>query len=348
MINEYFIEEKVFEGGSQGRKIFIEAIKISLSTKSTTWIGAFKLHKNYLPREDILEALRLLADEEIPLNIILESRLSQSEVKDLTILSEGASLQAFKNTGATILTDLKPYINVHLKILVNTEFAIISTTNYDDIDSDYIKRDFSLITRDHSIVSELNEILEKIKQQEVIKWPYYHIGDMHIGESRLAWGPAHHRMLLKELIEAAQDEIVIYEQSIQDLGILAALEERLKEGVKVRILISEHPFGKHHPNKSLPNLQALAEKGACIRLTGSKIIKEGLPLHIHAKVIIIDAGSLNQTMYLGSANLYEPVLNPEGDHLNLGIITKAQKYISNVYPTFEYDWICHNDTYVNF
>ena len=332
------LDDRIFEGGDTGRAIFIDALK---KAQGSVWVGAFKLHRNLAPHPEILEALSFLSKEKIPVQVILESRLSDAEIKGFKDLPKGTSLQAFQETGSSILSDLKPFTNVHLKIFADERSAIISTTNYDDTASDHIKRDFSFMTYDTCLVSELNDILNKIKTQASIDWPSYHLQDILPEETRLAWGPRLHKLLLEELIANAHDEIVIYQQSLQDEDIFKALQKKSQEGVKIRILMSQYPFGKHYPNKSLSNLQELEKSGAQFRLTGDKIVEEGLPLHIHAKVIIVDPEDSNRCMYLGSANFYAPVLAPQGDHLNVGIITKSKKHILDINSTFEADWKAH-------
>ena len=132
---------------------------------------------------------------------------------------------------------------------------------------------------------------------------------------------------------------MIYQQDLTDERIVGALCERAKQGVFVQILMSEYPFGKEHPNKNVSSLQKLVQNGAQVRLTSGKVTKKGMPLHIHAKILLVD-GSL---MYLGSANFYPSVLDPLGGDLNVGIVTRSQKYILPVIQTFKEDWFEHED-----
>ena len=57
--------------------------------------------------------------------------------------------------------------------------------------------------------------------------------------------------------------------------------------------------------------------------------------------MMIDCDTDDQIMYLGSANFYPPVLDPKANNLNVGIITRAEKYIAVPHVTFGYDWDAH-------
>ncbi len=72
------------------------------------------------------------------------------------------------------------------------------------------------------------------------------------------------------MIHDAKKSIDIYQQDLQDLEIRAALEAALEKGSQSASIMSEFPFGKDNPNKNIPNLKALQEKGAEVRLAPEK------------------------------------------------------------------------------
>lgn len=136
---------------------------------------------------------------------------------------------------------------------------------------------------------------------------------------------------------------------MQDEEITRLLQEAIKRGVNVTILMSEFPFNAKHGNKSWDSqLKIVNTKSenrqhiGQVRLTGQVITAgelEGSRLHIHAKVMIIDGDDPKKViMYLGSANFYQPALDKDR---NVGVITRNMEYINPVRGQFLKDWHAH-------
>ncbi|MGI4851229.1 MAG: phospholipase D-like domain-containing protein [Janthinobacterium lividum] len=338
-----FEKKEVLVDGEKGLSRFVEFIEQSSESVQPIMLGAFKLQKGSLPRPEILQALKHLIDQKKVVHVFLESRLSKEERRDSQEISSNQSLDAFKNIGVILNQDVLPYKNVHLKFLLSDHFALIGTTNYDDDFSKYVKRDFSILTQDTHVIKELRDTLEKVKNRQPIEWPIYHIEDIEKDETRLSWGPGQHREHLLKLIDQAKKSLVIYQQDLQDSSINEALIKKIKQKVQVFILMSRYPFGRQNENKNLPLLENLRKEGANVCLVGEKKVYNDLPLHIHAKVLLSDAGTSNEIMYLGSANFYTSVLNTQGSNLNLGVITRDNAYIKIVHETFMKDWKVHHN-----
>lgn len=334
------VEEGVFSGDDQGKRKFL---RILGEAKESVELGSYKLHQGLKLDPEIKESLTSLVKNNVPVKIILESRLSKEEMRNYKDLPLGAALEWVKETGADIISDVKNYDNVHLKLLVTKDVALIGTTNYDGHYDDFYPRDFTAIVTSPKLLEEITNVLSLVEKGESIKWPDYKSTDLQKDETRLSWGPIQHLDHFRQMIADAKKGIAIYQQDIQDLNIRKALAEALDRGVKVRILMGYYPFGKGNPNKSLEAQSELVSKGADVRLTGKKIYKDGLPLHVHGKALIVDGGTESQLMYLGSANFYPPILDPKQKNLNLGILTTSSKYIKPVLETFEEDWDFHKD-----
>jgi phosphatidylserine/phosphatidylglycerophosphate/cardiolipin synthase-like enzyme len=293
-----------------------------------------------------IDTLRSATLRGIKVSFLLESRIAPEEARSNNELSEKSALEKYEETGAIVLKDLKNFKNVHAKALVGENIAIVGTTNYTDALQEYKKkehRDFAAIIKDPEIVEELKATLQKVFRGEEIHCLAYHVSDIQSDQTRLSWTCQTLEHLL-QMIQMATHEIIIYQQDLTDERIVDALCEKAKQGIIVQILMSEYPFGKEHPNKNISSLKKLVQDGAQVRLTGGKVTKKGMPLHIHAKILLVD-GSL---MYLGSANFYPSVLDPLGGDLNVGIVTRSQKYILPVIQTFKEDWLEHEDSYLAF
>ena len=334
-------KESVLEANHGGRDYFYKALS---ETPGDILIGSFKLNPSLMPDPELIQILgdRTQANQT---TVLLESRLTPEEIRGNILFSAHDSLHKFLQTHAQILANIKSYTNVHVKVLIAPTFALIGTTNYDGTYEECISRDFTALIENPLLLKELHDIFHLIEQGVPVNWtPYmYSVKDIEEGATRLTWGPTQHYAHLIEMIESAQYDISIYQQDLQDRGIIKALEDKLTQGLEVRILMSHHPFGPKASNKSLSNLKKLVQAGAHVRLTGhNKLIQYGLPLHIHAKVLLIDRHT-KPLMYLGSANFYEAVLDPKERNLNLGLITRSHDYIDSVKAYFEEDWLSHSD-----
>jgi phosphatidylserine/phosphatidylglycerophosphate/cardiolipin synthase-like enzyme len=350
---EAYCCEQTYIRNEESKHLYLKEIK---EAKQYVIAGTFKLHEGLMPDTEVLNAIKQavinLASTENkrnnPVKIFLESRLRPSEIRQSEKLAAGSSLKAFEATGANIIKDIRFYDNLHFKVLLTERTAIIGTTNFDVGRPGFVIRDFYALITNPIILKEIKNVLEKVEIGESITWPQYTVSDLKPDESRLSWGPRQHRQHFIELIRLARS-IDIYLQDFQDPIIFKALKERLEKhkekSFSLRILMSEYPFGdKSLGNKSLPHLKGLVKVGAQIRLTGRKKLNNDLPLHIHAKVMLIKLNAKdadNQIMYLGSTNFYGPVLAPEAKDLNVGIITRAPYYINPVQRTFEEDWNLH-------
>ena len=330
---------EILEANHSGRNFYLKTL---LESPHKVLTGSFKLNSLTPPDKEIIKILESRTNRSKETVVILESRLTPEEIRGKYHLKEEEPLQTFQRTGCTLITDAFPYKNVHLKLLLTKDLALISTTNYDGVYDDSTARDFTAVIRDPSLLKELHIIWKQIQKNIPVNWSQYaySVDDLKENETRLSWGPAHHKSHLLEIIQKAEHDISIYQQDLQDESITNALLDKLSKNVKVRILMSHYPFSSQHPNKSLPNLIKLAQAGAQIRLTGKKILNDGQPLHIHAKVLLIDKNK-NSILYLGSANFFPPILDPNEKNLNLGIITRNLEDISFIKQYFQQDWENH-------
>ncbi len=326
----------IIHGDAKGKEAYLNFIR---KGKGPLFAGSYKLHEGQLPDQEIIDALGARAK----VRVVLESRLTEEERRNYQDLPIGSSLKKYQGTGATLVADLKNYKNAHLKLLWSPHLAIIGTTNYDEPESKtHNKRDFSAIIANPEILNEILFNLDQVIAGKPLKVFEYKVADVKIGQTRLTWPPQILGHIL-EMIRSAKKEIIIYQQSMQSILVTEALEESLKNGIKVSILMSEFPFGKKNPNKSLENLLRLKGLGAKVYLTGNKIVESGKTLHIHAKILLIDPGTNDALMLLGSYNFYDPVLDPKGDNLNLGILTRDKSYIGPVYLQAAKDISDHAD-----
>lgn len=331
---------------------FLEAIQ---NAEGFLYAGAFKLQNdefNLNPRvETTVKSVARGFELAGKVELILEGNLTPEEKKvALFNPRPDSGHHSYENLGIKLHHGSFP--NTHFKILVSEKYAVVGTTNFDKEfeEGDSVTRDFSLILRDPPLIRELKNVFENDIRSIPSNLKDFEVGKLVWGETRLSWGPNHHRQHFYSLIQQAKTSIEIYQQALQDPPLTNCLSEAITKGIKVSILMSQFPFGSKHGNKSEAEQQKILavpavneEKRAEVRLTGKPITLEGAlngkSLHIHAKVMIIDGNDSQKAfMYLGSANFYTPAIDKDR---NVGIITRNSDYIGPVRAQFLQDWEAH-------
>lgn len=136
-----------------------------------------------------------------------------------------------------------------------------------------------------------------------------------------------------QLINAAQHTLIIYNEEMNDSGIVAALVAAAQRGVGVRALLTGnvHGTGSDEYYQYADNYVALSQAGATIRLFPAG------PGHmyIHAKALVADAGSADTIAFMGSENFSGNSLNFNRE---LGIQLQGETDTRLIVDTFEADW----------
>lgn len=335
-LNPLFGNSEIYEI-KNGRAAFIQVIK---QIKDPIILGAYKINPSLAPDPDILEAFKQRKLQGLTTTTILESNITEEEKHGPQSISLENALQKYQEAGVDLVF-LSQFKNAHTKIIASPSLCFIGNTNFDGDYPNRDTRDFTIKLENHPAVDLLFNTMEKLINNEKVNWNQfdYNIEKLESDDIVLSWGPSFHRKQILQMISMAQKHIKIYQQDMQDLTIINALEGALQRGIKVEILMSKHPFSEKNPNKSLPNLQKIVTQGGEVRLTGIEL--EGKkPVHIHAKAMVID----NTLMYLGSANFYPDIMEPEKNNLNVGVITNKKDLIDFVLNHFTNDWKTHENS----
>lgn len=321
------------------RAPFILAIK---KAGYSLQLGSYKLHAQIKPNDELIQELASAKGRGANVTVIVEEHLTPEEQKQLEQpeIKEGDALKIYQDLGITVRPGNPKFTATHEKILfADGAYALVGNTNFDKnfVESDptdpniqKVTRDFSLFLWDPETLDELEQVFTADIQGKDISLPEYRISDIEPSSHRLAWGPDQHLPLLLEMITSAKESICIYQQALQDANISKALQDAARRGVDVRLLMSQFPFGEKHGNKSAPEQELLTKARGKVRLTG-ETNREGIKLHVHAKVMIVD----EKLMYLGSANFYTPALTKDRQ---VGVITRNAEHIQPVLARFLQDW----------
>ena len=193
---------------------------------------------------------------------------------------------------ARTATDLLRY---HGKMMIVDDELYVFGFNYTKLDMEK-SRSFGIITKDAKLIKEAGALFEADSTRQ----PYVSTHD------RLVVSPETSRRILKEFIDGAKKQLLIYDAKITDRTMLKALQARAKDGVEIRVL------GK-------------VAKGA----VGLDARKPGLRLHVRA---IVRDGSM---VFVGSQSLRKLELDGRRE---VGVIVSDPEVAKRLQEVFEGDW----------
>jgi len=295
----------VFVLPEDGRTPIVTAIQ---AAKKTLHMAAYRLSD-----PQILQALEGARKKGVQIKLLIQPTLSQHEKSH----AENA-MEKLKSLGIEIYTLSTRFSQAHYKlILVDETWGILGTGNLDtesfDGEGDTPAcRDFFVPVLHPVLVREALRVFNAdIQDHRIVPHP-----------RKLIWGPDYQRSTFLKMINSAKKSIHIYQQDIQDKGILEALAGAARAGVDVKIIMMPFPFSKTVDN-NIPNQTLITQAGGKVALNTK--------YYIHAKVMIVD----ERDMYIGSCNFYPESLDRARE---LGIIIQSPKAIHKVLEIFNEDW----------
>jgi len=242
-------------------------------------------------RFDIAEVERALVDAAkrgvyVQALIAFTNRGGEKTLRDLET--------RFLANGITVARTSGDLVRYHGKMMIvdGKELQLMGF-NFTHIDIDH-SRSFSVITRGRELVREAEVLFESdIKRQE------------YEGRSRkFIVSPANARKHLAAFLKDAKKSLAIYDPKISDPEMLKILEERAKQGVKVRVL--------------------------------GKTVRCSLPtrepqIRLHARTIVRDESDV----FNGSQSLKKLELDSRRE---IGVIFRDAKIAKKIISTFQHDW----------
>ena len=195
---------------------------------------------------------------------------------------------------ARTATDLLRY---HGKMMIVDDELHVFGFNCTKLDIDK-SRSFGIVTKDAKLIKEATTLFDADSTRQ----PYVPNDD------RLVVSPESSRKILKEFIDGAKKQLLIYDAKISDRTMLKALQARATDGVEIRVL------GK-------------VAKGAA-GLDARK--PSGLRLHVRA---IVRDGAM---AFVGSQSLRKLELDGRRE---VGVIVSDTAVARRMQEVFESDWI---------
>jgi cardiolipin synthase A/B len=188
-------------------------------------------------------------------------------------------------------------LRYHGKLMIVDDELYVFGFNYTKLDIDK-SRSFGIVTKDPKLVKEATSLFEADSTRQ----PYSPIHD------RLVVSPETSRKILKEFIEGAEKQLLIYDAKISDRPMIKLLQARVRDGVDVRVL------GK-------------VAKGS----TGIEARK--LPgLRLHVRAMVRDGGAA----FVGSQSLRKLELDGRRE---VGMIVSDAGVAKRLQEVFEADWL---------
>jgi cardiolipin synthase A/B len=204
--------------------------------------------------------------------------------------------QALLAAGVTTARTGDDLVRYHGKILIVDEKILhVMLFNYSGLDLQ--SRSFAVVTRQRAFVAEAIRLFEAdvARQDYTTSTPGFVVS------------PENARKQLADFLGKAKKELCIYDPKVSDRAMVRLLEDRVKEGVDVRILGAVGARAKE--------LRAQRLKG--LRLHGRCIIRDGT----HA--------------FLGSQSLRAVELDSRRE---VGIIVRDGRIVKRLRDVFERDW----------
>jgi cardiolipin synthase len=198
--------------------------------------------------------------------------------------------------GVTVARTADDLSRYHGKMMIVDETLFVLGFNYTRLDIER-SRSFGIVTRDKRLVKEATTLFEADRTRQ----PYTP------GHDRFVVSPECSRDLLTSFISKAKHQLVIYNPKLSDRVSVRALRDRVKAGVKVRVI------GK-------------ADK----RLEGVDVRKLA-DLRLHVRAIVRDGSAA----FVGSQSLRRLELDGRRE---VGIIVTDGRIARKIQEVFEGDW----------
>jgi phosphatidylserine/phosphatidylglycerophosphate/cardiolipin synthase-like enzyme len=147
--------------------------------------------------------------------------------------------------GATVARTADDLARYHGKMMIVDNAALhVYGFNYTKLDIDK-SRSLGIVTKDAKLLKEASALFEADCTRQAYA----------CNHDRLVVSPESSRKILKEFIEGAKKQLLIYDAKISDRAMLKALHARAKDGVDIRVLGKVAKSGAGLDARKLPGLR---------------------------------------------------------------------------------------------
>jgi phosphatidylserine/phosphatidylglycerophosphate/cardiolipin synthase-like enzyme len=253
-----------------------------------------------LGTSDILSTLVAKAQAKVPVKAILDAT-QQSFDQD--------AYDQLQAAGAQVKWSNPVFTYTHAKtIVVDETTSVVSTGNFDaEMIAD--ERNYAMIDRDPQDVANLVSIFDD-------DWAGT---TPNLSCTRLVVSPVNSQARIVAEIQSATQTLDIETLEFSDVPVQAAVLDRMKAGVAVRLLVADPGFS--------PGITTSVEEVAGSGLIARQLVTP----QVHVKSILVDG----KTAYAGSENFSSTSL---GHNREVGLIVTEPAAVAKIAATFEKDW----------
>ncbi|MCX4165075.1 MULTISPECIES: phospholipase D-like domain-containing protein [Paraburkholderia] len=252
------------------------------------------------------QTLVQLAANGVTVRVILDQNLESS--------NNQAAYTYLSQNGVNVVWANPTYAATHQKsIVVDGKTAAIMTLN---LTSRYYStsRDFAVIDSDANDVAAIETVFNADFNSSSITPP---AGD------DLVWSPTQSQTDLVNLINSAQSTLQVENEEMSNSKIVTALVNAAKRGVTVQVAMT-------YSSDWVSNFDKLSAAGVQISTYASSA-----SLYIHAKAILVDYGTPQANLFIGSENFSVASLTKNRE---LGLETTNAAILSSIQSTLTADF----------
>ncbi len=250
---------------------------------------------------DVAEALGEASARGVDVEVMLEKSPVGGDTENWNIR------YMLRHYGIRIKWANPAYFLTHAKfIVIDGKEAFVFTGNF-TYSTFHKNREFGIGVFDPVIVKEIDSIFQDDWQRKPVT---------KVQSANIVLSPVDARAKIENLIKSAKSSLDIWQQEMEDSEINNLIESKIKQGVKVRVII--------------PPLYRVSGNSDAVDLLGSDHIRSLPDLYVHAKVIIVDG----KKAYIGSNNFSVGL----DQNREMGIITDNQTIINTLLEMFKVDW----------
>jgi phosphatidylserine/phosphatidylglycerophosphate/cardiolipin synthase-like enzyme len=183
------------------------------------------------------------------------------------------------------------FARYHGKMMIVDDEVHVLGFNYTKLDIDK-SRSLGIVTKDPKLLKEAAALFEADCTRQAYACTH----------DRLVVSPESSRKILKEFIEGAKKQLLIYDAKISDRAMLKALQARAKDGVDIRVLGKVAKSGAGLDARKLPGLRlhvrGMVRDGSAAFVGSQSLRKLELDSRREVGVIVSDAAIAKRMLEL--------------------------------------------------
>jgi phosphatidylserine/phosphatidylglycerophosphate/cardiolipin synthase-like enzyme len=242
----------------------------------------------------------LAADAErgVRVRIVMDGRLERAR--------NGPAFSYLTSRGVEVVWASDRYFVTHEKaFVIDRQTAVIMSLNL--VSNDYATtRDAAVVDGDPADVAAIESIFDADLRGAPAGTP---------AADDLVWSPGQSHADVIALIRAARRSVAVESEELSSPAVIDALVDAARRGVSVSLVMTYQP-------KWVNGLDALAAAGGTVRVMYGEV-----PLYVHAKLLVIDAGTPSARALVGSQNLADTSLLSDRE---LGVVLLSPDLVGRV------------------